>query len=161
MIWFIGGELELRWGEKYYRRFLLGMLIGSGFIFLALSFTPLSGVLSGYRGTAGVMMGLLVAYAIMFSERELHFMFFFPLKAKYFCLLIAAIQLYGSFFSVNKQAAIAQLLSMVLAYALLLFKSRLMARSRIKAEFREKQRDNLKKSFKLIKSDDDKTHYWQ
>ncbi len=42
-------------------------------------------------GASGALFGLLVAYGIVFSERIIYFMGLFPMKAKYFAMLAAAI----------------------------------------------------------------------
>lgn len=165
LFWFLGGELEQSWGKKFYIQFILSLLVGGGLIFLAISFSPFGQALSDYRGTAGIISGLLVGYAMMYGERELHFMFFFPLKAKYFCILIAGIQLYGAFFSLNKQSAIAHLFTMALAFGILYWKALSSRKARRNEEFKQYQRENLKKSFKLIKNDEKKDdndpRYWQ
>lgn len=163
LLWFIGGELEQHWGVRYYRQFLAILTISAGLIFLGLSYSPLASIYETYYGTSALVLGLLVAYGVIFGEKELQFMFFFPLKAKYFCLLIAFIQLYGAFFSMNKISALAHLLTMGLAFSLLYFKSRQKMKQRASEEFKKYQRDNLKKSFKLIKGEDenDPPRYWQ
>lgn len=161
LLWFIGGELERVWGSRSYLRFLLSLALGAAVIFLGVSFTPLAQVFASYQGIGGLMMGLLVAYAVLFGERELHFMFIFPLKAKYFVLLIAAIQLYTAFFTASKLVALAHVLTMVFAYGYLYMKYRNSRRQQRSERFKKHQRDVLKKSFKLIKNDDEPPRYWQ
>lgn len=44
-------------------------------------------------GASGAVFGLLLAYGIIYSERIIYLMMIFPIKAKYFTLLIAGIEL--------------------------------------------------------------------
>jgi len=44
-------------------------------------------------GASGALFGLLVAYGIVFSERVIYFMGLFPMKAKHFALIAAALDL--------------------------------------------------------------------
>ena len=43
-------------------------------------------------GSSGAVYGLLVAYGIIHSERMMLFMMVFPMKAKYFVLLLAGVE---------------------------------------------------------------------
>lgn len=95
ILWFIGSELEEKWGRKFYLKFLAVSTYSCGLIFV------LFGVMAGnfvnflpLYGIAGTNLALLVAYGIIFSERTMIFMFIFPMKAKYFCLLLAAIEIF-------------------------------------------------------------------
>jgi membrane associated rhomboid family serine protease len=45
------------------------------------------------------MYGLLVAYAILFSERELLFMMMFTMKAKQFIAILAGVEFLQALFS--------------------------------------------------------------
>ena len=48
-------------------------------------------------GASGALFGLLVAYGIVFSERIIYFMGLFPMKAKYFAMIAAALDLSSLF----------------------------------------------------------------
>lgn len=167
LFWFLGGELEKQWGEKYYIKFLLSLIFSGAAFFLLMVYSPFSIPFSLYAGTSGVILGLLMAYGIMYGERELYFMFIFPLKAKYFCLLIACIQLYGSFFSLGKLSSLTNLFLMGFAYFMLYFKARQKNQENRKKRFQKHQRESLKKSFRLIKNEEDEKssgknpRYWQ
>lgn len=97
MLWFFGTELERHWGSKFFTMYYLLSGIGAAFIYcLAVvayaMLTSTRGVLSiPVIGASGALFGLLLAYGIIFSERETYFMGLFPMKAKYFVLIIGAI----------------------------------------------------------------------
>lgn len=102
ILWFLGCELERQWGRGYYlfmivTSFVIGglaYLFVSGFIFWG---TAMTGV--PLAGLAGVSSGLCLVYAILYPDRQFVFMFLFPMKAKYFCMLLVAITLYQGVFS--------------------------------------------------------------
>jgi membrane associated rhomboid family serine protease len=50
-------------------------------------------------GASGAIYGLLMAYGLMFGERQLLFMMVFPMKAKYFVWILAGIELMTTVFS--------------------------------------------------------------
>lgn len=124
LIWFIGADLENRWGQSFYVKFLAISATTSGAIYLLASalgssvfmYTPL-------QGLGGIVFALLIAYGIIFSERQLTFMLLFPMKAKYFCMILAGIELYMGLFSANGKAAWAHLAAGAAGYAYLKWKS--------------------------------------
>lgn len=85
LLWFIGSDLEQKWGIKVYIQFLLASSFFSGLAYLALA-GPMAAALP-FFGMTGTSLALLMAYGIIYSERTMIFMFIFPMKAKYFCML--------------------------------------------------------------------------
>ncbi len=121
IIWFIGSDLERQWGAKFYLQLLAVSVLAVIPVYLALSaFFGISGPLMGITGFG---YALLVSYGIIYSDRQLTFMLLFPMKAKYFCLLLAGIQLYMGFFSGNGAVSFAHLASMLFAFFFLQYKS--------------------------------------
>ena len=106
LVWFIGGDLESRWGDKFYAKFLVISSVFSGIVYLLISlFTKGALAYVPLMGLGGVVFALLMAYGIIFSERQLTFMLLFPMKAKYFCMVLAGIELYMGIFSPNGKAS--------------------------------------------------------
>src|SRR6185437_12319552 len=92
MLVFIGPELEMTWGTSRFVRFYFFCTIFAGFCYLAfasfmggLAWAPLIG------SDAGIY-GLLAAYGILFGERVMLFMMLFPMKAKNFVWILAAVE---------------------------------------------------------------------
>ena len=99
VIWFIGSELESLWGGRTYSKFLLTSVLSAGIFYLgcALAFSstfPLTGI-------TGISYALLLGYAILFPQRILTFMLIFPMRAKYFCMIITGVLLFGGLMSHN------------------------------------------------------------
>ena len=124
LVWFIGGDLEARWGQRFYLKFLAISALSSGIVYLLVSlvaggafqYVPL-------QGLGGIVFALLIAYGIIFSERQLTFMLLFPMKAKYFCMLLAGIELYIGLFSAHGKASWAHLSAGAAGFAYLKWKS--------------------------------------
>lgn len=97
MLWFFGSELEKHWGAKFFTIYYFVCGIGAALIYClgVAAYAIISGnqlVLEiPVMGASGALFGLLVAYGIVFSERLIYFMGLFPMKAKYFALLAAAV----------------------------------------------------------------------
>ena len=97
MIWFVGSELESRWGAKFFTFYYL--MSGAGAALIYCLGTAIYAALTGNKmvmlipvlGASGSLFGLLLAYGIIFSERTIYFMGFFPLKAKHFVILAGAL----------------------------------------------------------------------
>lgn len=96
VLWMIGSELETVWGPKYFLKYYLSCGVGAGIFYYLVSFIFLQNS-ANYSvpmlGASGAIYGLLLAYGILFSERVLHFMMIFPMKAKYFVMLLGGIEL--------------------------------------------------------------------
>ena len=96
ILWFIGSELEEMWGRQRYMMFLGVSAVVGGLLFIGVSsflsaWVPL-------KGPTAFTYPLLMAYSILFPTRTL-FLLFFPIQAKWFCLIIFAMQLYQGIFS--------------------------------------------------------------
>lgn len=99
MLWFFGSELEKHWGSRFFTTYFFTCGVGAALVYCA--GVALYAVVSGNQtplvipvlGASGALFGLLVAYGIVFSERIIYFMGLFPMKAKYFALIAAALDL--------------------------------------------------------------------
>lgn len=95
-LWMIGSELERGWGTrlllKYY--FLCG--IGAG-VCVVVANALVGNLDSRTIGSSGAVYGLLLAYGVLYPDRTLLFSFLFPIKAKYFVMILGAIAFLGSF----------------------------------------------------------------
>ena len=101
MLVFIGAELEAVWGSARFLRFYFLCSSAGGLLYLILQMFVWKG--EGLHvpmvGASGAIYGLLMAYGLLFGERMLLFMLLFPMKAKYFVWILAALQLFTTVFS--------------------------------------------------------------
>lgn len=100
ILWMFGGELESRWGGRFFLTYYLVCGIGAGLIYLvSIGIYALLGGNALYLqqpvvGASGAVFGLLVAYGILFGERTIYFMMMFPMKARYFVMIIGALEFF-------------------------------------------------------------------
>lgn len=99
-LWFFGSELEYRWGSKSFLAYYLICGIGAAFVYLI--GVIITGLIQGHEpvvyavpvlGASGAVFGVLLAYGILFGERMIYFFGVFPMKAKFFILLIAGMEI--------------------------------------------------------------------
>lgn len=91
-LWMFGMELENIWGSKKFLTYYMICGVGAGLANLFVS--PLLTEISAPTvGASGAIIGVLVAFGIMFPERPIFIYFLFPIKAKYFVLIYMFIEL--------------------------------------------------------------------
>jgi membrane associated rhomboid family serine protease len=116
-LWWFGRELEDVWGTRAFLRFyfLCGCLAGVCVVLADFLFgNPAIPTI----GASGAVYGILAASAVLWPDRELLFYFLFPVKMKYFVMIVAAIAFFESF-SVNSQVSnVAHLSGLVFGYLL-------------------------------------------
>jgi len=92
-LWMFGMELENIWGTKRFAAYytLAGIAAGIVHIFI----TPLlGGALAPTIGASGSIMGVLLAFGLIFPDRPvMMFPIFFPIPARIFVLLYAGLDL--------------------------------------------------------------------
>ncbi len=157
LLWFIGSELEMLWGEKFYRKYILMNILVVGVVYFLVSLINSDMTYVPLKGLTGVNFAMLVAYGLIFSERQLTFMLLFPMKAKYFCMLLAGIEVYMSLFSSYKYSAWAHLLAMVFGFTYLRYAS---MKSRLGNLKKETHKKKMKSKLKLVKDDEDEPKTW-
>ncbi len=162
LVWFIGSELETLWGQKVYIRFLLLNVIGVGIFYFLVSVIFFQGTHmygSSLSGLTGVNFALLIAYAVLYPERQLSLMMIFPMKARTFCWILAGIEAYMALFS-NVTTAWAHLLAMGLSWLIIHFQRTPMLHKVLNYTF---QKAKPKKGHLYVVKDDDQKppKYWQ
>lgn len=90
-LWMFGSELEQRWGRSVFLRFYILCALGSSLAFLAMAagFPMMRNDI--FTTSTGVNLGLLIAYAIYWPDRQVWFFFLFPLRMKFVALITGLI----------------------------------------------------------------------
>lgn len=93
ILWMFGTEIERLWDQMSFLQFYLvcGMAAGLAMVVVNYGRTPES--LIPVVGASGAIFGLLGAFAYYWPNREVFIMGIFPMKTKYFILLIAGFEL--------------------------------------------------------------------
>jgi membrane associated rhomboid family serine protease len=88
-LWMFGAEIENYWGRRTFLNYYFVCGLGGGLIYTLTSWgSPVPLV-----GASGAIFGLLLAYGMMFPDRQILLYFLFPIKAKYFVMILGAINL--------------------------------------------------------------------
>ena len=93
VLWMFGCELERVWGRRFFFKFYFLCGVGAGICIGLL--TPVRPVVPTI-GASGALYGILLANGLLFPNRQILFMFFIPMKAKHFVILIGALAFYST-----------------------------------------------------------------
>jgi membrane associated rhomboid family serine protease len=91
-LWMFGSSIEEVWGAKAFLKYYFITGIGAGLLSLLTSI--IAGLTSITIGASGAVFGILVAFGMLFPNRVVLVFFFFPMRARNFVLLFAAIELW-------------------------------------------------------------------
>jgi membrane associated rhomboid family serine protease len=94
-LWMFGADLERTWGTRRFLRYYFLCGIGAGVCVVAgnlLYGTPDTRTI----GSSGAIYGVLLAFGLLFPDTVVLFSFLFPIKAKYFVMIIGAIAFLSS-----------------------------------------------------------------
>lgn len=99
-LWFFGGELEQRWGSKFFLTYYLATGVGAAVIYVTgtalaagLFNVGATALLIPVQGASGAIFGLLLAYGLIFGDRTVYFFMLFPLKARIFVMIMGFMEL--------------------------------------------------------------------
>ena len=93
VLWMVGSEMESIWGRKEFLKYYFITGIGSGLIWLLFN---INNPYSLLIGASGAIYGILLAYGLMFPNRKVLIYFLFPIKVKFFVILLGAIAFFSS-----------------------------------------------------------------
>ena len=93
-LWMFGRILENVWGPKRFLLFYFICGIGAAAAHLLIQY--LNGGIAPVVGASGAIMGVFAAFAYLFPNTEMYFLFSpFPIKAKWMVIGLAAFDLFG------------------------------------------------------------------
>lgn len=98
MLWFLGTELENRWGKKFFLSYYVLTGAGAAFFYCVgtwiyfLIKPGTNSLVIPVMGASGAIFGLLLAYGILFGERVIYAMGVFPIKAKFFVMIMGLVE---------------------------------------------------------------------
>jgi membrane associated rhomboid family serine protease len=115
-LWMFGSDLERDWGTRRFLKYYFLCGIGAGLCDVAAN--AIAG--NWYTrtiGASGAIYGLLLAFGLMYPDRIVLFSFLFPIKAKYFVMILGAIAFLYSVSGTNSGVSnVAHLGGMVFGY---------------------------------------------
>ncbi len=161
ILWYFGSEIEMRMGRWEFLRYFLICGIGAGVFNYGVNvlfFSDVARLSHPIIGASGAIFGILAAYGIFFSENYFLVFFLFPMKAKYFVLLMAGIELIMGVEN-NRQAQdnvahFAHLGGMGVG-ALYCYLFYILPKGGGRQSTKDRERERLKKQFTLIVNSDE------
>jgi membrane associated rhomboid family serine protease len=95
-LWMFGMDLERQWGTRRFMNYYFLCGVGAGICVVVANLLFAGG---GGRtiGASGAIYGLLLAFGMLYPDRQVLFSFLFPIKAKYFVMILGAIAFLSSF----------------------------------------------------------------
>jgi len=94
-LWMFGAELERSWGSRRFLSYYFLCGIGAGLCVVAANWVAGS-LATRTIGSSGAIYGVLLAFGMLYPDRVVLFSFLFPIKAKYFVMLLGAIDFLSS-----------------------------------------------------------------
>ena len=176
LLWFIGSDLETLWGQTKYMAYVFIMTLMTGIFYLVLSMFVKGSV---FFGMSFLSSALCVSYAVLYPNRVFQFFMVIPVKAKYFCMILAGISVYQGLLASGGATALAQLGAMGLGYLFIGFSNQIWflnilrkvllfkdAASSSSSSPRENFKKGKKSHLKIVKDgnddkDDKPPRYWQ
>jgi len=92
-LWMFGSELEMVWGTRQFTKYFF--LCGIGGALMTVILGPSDTVTT--IGASGSILGLLLAYGLLFPDRPIYIYMIFPIPAKWFVIIMGAITVLSSF----------------------------------------------------------------
>ncbi len=91
-LWMFGCDLERRWGSEFFLKYYFVSVVGGAI--LNTLFLP--GQIGPSIGASAGIYGILLAFGLIYPNQIIYFYFLFPIKMKYFVMIIGGIALYSS-----------------------------------------------------------------
>lgn len=163
-LWMFGADLERSWGRSAFLRFYFICGIGAGICVVVAN--ALFGSLNTRTiGASGAIYGVLLAFGLLFPDRIVLFSFLFPIKAKYFVMIIGAIAFLSSIGGSGSGVShVAHLGGMVFGYAYLkgyLGKRRWNLLEPLRRAYQRWRLERAKKKFQVyMRKQDSKPDRW-
>jgi len=94
-LWMFGSEIEQTWGTRRFLRMYFFCGVGAGICVVILNYLFGSPHVATI-GSSGAIYGILLISAMLWPDRVILFSFLFPIKMKYFVMIIGAIAFLNS-----------------------------------------------------------------
>jgi membrane associated rhomboid family serine protease len=121
-LWMFGMELEQLWGSRRFLAYYLLCGLGAGIIHSLIMLW--AGDLAPALGASGAIYGVLVAFAVLFPDRIIYYLFL-PVRAKYMVMIFIALDLYNGVGGRDGVAHFAHLGGALVGFLLLQFGGKL------------------------------------
>ena len=115
VLWMFGSELERIWGKHRFLKFYFMTGIGSGLITMFFSLKSMTPIV----GASGAVYGVLLAYGLTYTNRQIYLYGIIPIKSIWFVIGIGFIAFMSSFNNLSQVSHITHLSGMLIGYLML------------------------------------------
>jgi membrane associated rhomboid family serine protease len=123
ILWMFGVELERLWRTRFFLKYYFVTGIGAGILSVLVAMLPFAAAHATYDdvivGASGALYGLLLAFALYFPNRPILMFLLFPVPAKYFVMILGAINFLTSVQGGSAVAATTHLGGLAVGYVYL------------------------------------------
>lgn len=97
-LWMFAGELEMVWGRTRFIRYYMLSGFGAGLFIAFMNYLAFNnyGSSAVTIGASGAIYAILLAYAVLWPDREVLLYFLFPIKIKYLVLAFGLMEFFGT-----------------------------------------------------------------
>ena len=147
-LWMFGSMLERDWGTKKFLQYYFVCGVGAGI------FVVLMGALFGAMdvlviGASGAILGLLLAFGLLYPNMELLFFFLFPIRAKYYVMIVGAMVFLSTLMPSQGISNVAHLGGMLVGYIYLKMQFRAPSLAFIGEGYQQWKLQRAKKKFQV------------
>jgi membrane associated rhomboid family serine protease len=118
MLWMFGMDLERDWGSRRFLKYYFVCGIGAGICDVTAN-AFIGNLDTRTLGASGAIYGLLLAFGMLYPDRTVLMSLLFPIKAKYFVMIMGAIAFLSSGTAGSRVSNVAHLGGMLFGYAYL------------------------------------------
>ena len=126
-LWFLGSELEYRWGARKFIQYY-GILAGGSGLITALYMLLVLDSNNQTIGASGAIYGLLIPYTLLFPNRLIYIYGIFPIKVKTAAIIFGSISFFYTaipYASTSNTSHICHLAGMLVSASYLLYQYKL------------------------------------
>jgi len=152
-LWMFGSDLESLWGGKKFLAYYFVTGIGAGILDVVLNDIFRHNIPTATIGCSGAVYGLLLAYGMLFPERVIYLYMIIPIKAKWFVVIMGAIEFVSSFGNGSGISHFAHLGGMLFGF---LYLRGWSLPYRLQLQYHDWRRAQLRKKFEVYMRDQEK-----
>lgn len=147
-LWMFGTMLERDWGTRKFLRYYFVCGVGAGVCVVVLSM--LFGSMNVMViGASGAVLGLLLAFGLLYPNMELLFFFLFPIKAKYYVMIVGAMVFLSTMMPSQGVSNVAHLGGMLVGYLYLRMQFRTPSLAFVGEGYKQWKLQRAKKKFQV------------